>query len=191
MRRLKQYLPNHVIKNLYYSLIHSHLQYQLLNWGYDSEKMEKLQKRAMRILNSAHHLSHTQPLFKKSRVLQLKDLHVLSLIKLYKRHLNRDLPSYFMNVINFNKNSDNHPATRPFETRFRFKLMSAKPHNEFARKVLRNSIPKIINSLPEPHYECLISSSLNAVTSLYKRSILDSYSDMMICNDPTCYVCNL
>ena len=145
----------------------------------------------MRILNSAHYLAHTQPLFKKSRVLQINDLHVLSQLKLYHRHLNHNLPSYFINAITFNRNSDNHPSTRPFETRFAFKLVSSKPLHEFARKVPRNSIPTTVNSLPEPLYNCLTSSSVDAFIKSYKISILNSYTGQTICTNSSCYVCNL
>ena len=44
LKNLKLYFPIHILKNMYYSLILSYLNYGILAWGYKSEKIVKIQK---------------------------------------------------------------------------------------------------------------------------------------------------
>ena len=62
LKRLKPYLPLTAQKSLYYSLIQSHFQYQINNWGHNCKVLEKLQKRAIRLFTSEHYLPHFEPL---------------------------------------------------------------------------------------------------------------------------------
>ena len=50
MCRLKNFLPLHVLRILYNSLILPHLQYGILTWGFCLGRLEKLQKRSVRII---------------------------------------------------------------------------------------------------------------------------------------------
>ena len=52
MCKLKRFLPQNILKILYNSLILPHLQYCILSWGFKSERIFKLQKRAFRIITS-------------------------------------------------------------------------------------------------------------------------------------------
>ena len=45
IRRLKSMLPNSTLMTLYYSLIHPHLLYMLLAWGYNSQQTDVIQKK--------------------------------------------------------------------------------------------------------------------------------------------------
>ena len=87
LKRLKSYLPSSTLKTLYYSLVHSHFQYQLLNWGYNCKNLEKLQKRAIRIMSNDRYLAHSGPILKRYNALRLRELHNLSQIKFYYRHV--------------------------------------------------------------------------------------------------------
>ena len=65
MNRLKRYLPFSAMKLMYDSLILSHLQFGITNWGFEWERISKLQKRAIRIMTNSRYNAHTEPLFKK------------------------------------------------------------------------------------------------------------------------------
>ena len=69
MCRLKKKLPAHVLRILYSSLILPHLQYSILAWGFKMGRLEKLQKRAVRIISCSKYNSHTDPLFKNLNLL--------------------------------------------------------------------------------------------------------------------------
>ena len=66
------------MKILYYSLIHSHLSYGDLVCGNATSSALRqtilLQKRALRLIHNAKYNSHTDPLFRSSRILELADL---------------------------------------------------------------------------------------------------------------------
>ena len=51
LNRLKRFLPLNTRKLLYNSLILPHLQYGILSWGFQCDRVFKLQKRAMRIVS--------------------------------------------------------------------------------------------------------------------------------------------
>ena len=74
MSCLKNYLPKSCLKFIYLALIHSHLNYGILVWGYECKKIFKLQKKAVRILSKVHYLDHTDPLYKKENILKVDDI---------------------------------------------------------------------------------------------------------------------
>ena len=52
MNRLKRYLPLSAMKLMYCSLILSHLQFAITSWGFEWERLSKLQKRVIRIMTN-------------------------------------------------------------------------------------------------------------------------------------------
>ena len=78
IKQVKNVLPKQCLRTLYFSLIHPHLSYGILVWGNTTQSALRqtilLQKRAIRVINNAKYNSHTDPLFRKSRVLKLTDL---------------------------------------------------------------------------------------------------------------------
>ena len=52
LSKVKRYLPKHILRLLYNSLILPHLQYSVLAWGSKNNRLVKLQKRAVRIINN-------------------------------------------------------------------------------------------------------------------------------------------
>ena len=69
LTRLKQFLPDETLLTLYHSLISCHLNNHLLVWGQQSDRIYKLQKKAIRIISKEHYRAHTAPLFKKHGIL--------------------------------------------------------------------------------------------------------------------------
>ena len=65
MNRLKRYLPISAMKLMYDSLILSHIQFEITNWGFERDRKSKLQKRALRIMTNSRYNAHTEPLFKQ------------------------------------------------------------------------------------------------------------------------------
>ena len=51
LNKLKHYIPFHIRINIYNSLILPYINYGILLWGNNHEKVTKLQKKAMRIIN--------------------------------------------------------------------------------------------------------------------------------------------
>ena len=63
LNKLKCFMPFNILKTLYnYSLILPHLTYGILAWGFSTEPLFKLQKRAIRLISNSKFNSHTEPL---------------------------------------------------------------------------------------------------------------------------------
>ena len=81
MNRLKRYLPMAAMKLMYDSLILSHLQFGITCWGFDWNRIFKLQKRAMRIMTNKKFNAHTEPIFKELKMLKIKDIFNIQCLK--------------------------------------------------------------------------------------------------------------
>ena len=74
MNRMKRYLPLSAMKLMYCSLILSHLQFAITCWGFEWERLSKLQKPAIRMMTNSKYNTHTDPLFKSLNLLKIKDI---------------------------------------------------------------------------------------------------------------------
>ena len=81
--RLKNYLPKHILRTIYNSLILSHLQYAVLTWGFKMGRIELLQKRTVRVISSSKYNAHTEPLFKQLNFIKIKNIFELTALKLF------------------------------------------------------------------------------------------------------------
>ena len=94
---LKLIYPQRILSTLYNSLIISHMLYGILLWGKSDNvhRIEKLQKKAMRIISYSRPLEHTEPLFKAFNLLKFNDIYTLKLLKFFYKLSNNSLPPYF------------------------------------------------------------------------------------------------
>ena len=100
MNRIKHFLPKSCLKFIYQSLIHSHLNYGILLWGFGNEKLKILQKKAIRILTKSHYLEHTDPLFRNEKILKVNDIFKVHCYKLFYNFKNQRLPKKLMTLFN-------------------------------------------------------------------------------------------
>ena len=94
LSRLKNYLPLFIFRTVYFSMVHSHLNYGLFARGFDSNRMIKLQKRCVRIKRSRYN-AHTQPLMKQLNIRSVPDMLLLNSMKLYYKYKRNEVPHYF------------------------------------------------------------------------------------------------
>ena len=92
MNRLKHFLPEHILLNLYNSLVLPHINYGILVWGSNSQRVQILQKRAIRVITRSKYNSHTSPLFKKMNLLTVNDIYKIQCLKFYYKFVNQVLP---------------------------------------------------------------------------------------------------
>ena len=90
----KIFTPN-ILKILYNSLILPHVQYCRLSWGFKSDIIFKLQKRAVRIITCSKYNAHREPLLKTLNLLKIEDIMKKKALKLYYRYKQNELPKYF------------------------------------------------------------------------------------------------
>ena len=72
MYKLKNVLPEYILLILYNALISSHLNCGLTVWGIKADRLEILQKKAVRIVTKGNFIAHTDPLFKQLTCSKLK-----------------------------------------------------------------------------------------------------------------------
>ena len=154
-------MPLKVLKQLYYNLIYSHLTYNVCCYAstYESHlnKLLLLQKRAIRILNHASFLAHTEPLFFSSGILKIKDIHKLN-VGLYMYENNTSVQ--FMRPHDYPTRG--HDSPRPQSARLTLTLNSIS----VVGPNIWNSIPEIIRNSP----------SRNSFKFRYKKFLLSFYA---------------
>ena len=99
LSKVRHYVPSEELKSLYYAIFSSHLVYGCQIWGQNinvfTEKVFKLQNRAMRILSFADFRCNADPLFKFHKVLKLDDFIALQNCLFVHDSINNKLPSCF------------------------------------------------------------------------------------------------
>ena len=95
LNRLKHNLPQRIKLMLYNSLLLPHINYCLTTWGYHCHRLQKLQKRAIRIITLSKYNDHTAPLFKKLNLLTIKDIFALQELKLYYKFIHNNVHHTF------------------------------------------------------------------------------------------------
>ena len=95
LNRLKHILPQSIKIMLYNALLLPHINYCLVTWGYQCKRINILQKRAIRLITLSRYNGHTAPLFKKLKLLTIKDMLALQELKFYYKLTHNELPAYF------------------------------------------------------------------------------------------------
>ena len=95
INKLKHFVPVYILKTLYNSLILPHINYGLLLWGYRCERIFKLQKKAIRIITCSKYNSYSEPLFKSTKLLKIKDIMKVQQLKFIYKLMNNSTPAYF------------------------------------------------------------------------------------------------
>ena len=97
MSRLKYFLDSKQLLLIYNSLFLSHVNYCCLIYSntYPSylNGLVKLQKRALRLIDKQPRLAHTAPIFKKLKLLRIKDIGLQQMLLLLHRKLKGNLPT--------------------------------------------------------------------------------------------------
>ena len=182
MCRLKNFLPLHVSRILYNSLILPHLQYGILTWGFCLGRLQKLQKRLVGIITRSKYNAHTDPLFKSLNLLKLKDLFELSVFKIYFKFKHNLLPVYILNMlIESIKNHSYNLWTRgPLEFVNSSTTSGEKCLRCYLPNFIKNSSPQVLDKINTHSYE--------GFSFFIKRSQLNSYH--IECTVPNCYICS-
>ena len=137
MYRLEHMVPSEIILTIYNGLLKPHILYGLKCWGFNQERILKLQKKAMRIICSSGYLSHSEPLFKKLNVLEIDGMFKLQLLTFCFDLINNNLPAYFINMSSLLQPVIYHHTIKQ-KRNYSFALV-------FAQKCTRFCIPDILN----------------------------------------------
>ena len=191
----KHFLNTKALLTLYTSLIHSHLTYGIQIWGGASpsslSELLKKQKQAIRIVGAAKYNAHTEPLFKKFKVLPLSELIDFFKIKFMHEAKFNLLPISFENAWKTNGAARSHPQPNIQPSR---ELRDDENfHIPVARTSLTSSFPltafpRAWNNFNNPAIKSLNSKSI--FHSQLKKEFLNRLSAVPVClrdNCPNCH----
>ena len=116
-------------------------------WGFHSNRILKLQKKALRIITLSKCNLHSEPLYKKLGFLKVDDiLFKLQQLKCYYKYLHDNLHTF-------------------------------RARHAFENKCLRHNLPLIVNNIPDIVKDKLPTHSLNGFAMYVKLSLLQTYND--------------
>ena len=100
LRKLKYIFPSYILHTLYnYAYIQfsilPHIDYSLLALGTKCQKIELLQKKAVRVVHSKSPIAHTNPLSKKMNHLRVSDLYTCNLLRIVLQVISKYVASKF------------------------------------------------------------------------------------------------
>ena len=143
LTKLNNYLPLDILRTFYFSIIHSHLNYGLIAWGCDCNRLIKLQTRSIRTITRSKYNAHTGPLLKALEILSLFDMLLLNVLKFYYEFVRNETPAYFSTFTITTQGSIHHHNTRHKDN-----IRTNRTRLNIADKCLRNYLPSKINSIP-------------------------------------------
>ena len=180
LNRLKYVLPLDIKVLLYNTLILSHINYCIMIWAYQRNRISSIQKKVMRIITLNTYNSHTEPLFKNLKLLKIEDMLKLQELKFYFKYIHK--PSYLLNwLIIPSINIHN------YNTRAKENIHTFRTKHKFAMKCLRHSLPHTINETPDAIKNKIFTHSLHGFIIYIKTCLLNNYID--ICTLSHCYIC--
>ena len=183
LNKLKHFLPAHILKTIYNSLITCHFNYGLLIWGNKAHNLLKILKNAVRIITSSNFNAHTEPLLKQLGLLKISDIKTLNIMKFYYKFLNGQLPEYFHNgyiVLN--------QEFHQYNTRNRSHISTPRVHFELSKSTLRYQIISTINECPNLIKSKFNTHSLKGIATYIKNYLLSQYSQECLVNN--CRICS-
>ena len=182
LNRLKNFLPLYTLKLLYSSLILPHLQYGILLWGFRTDRLFKLQKRAVRIISHKKYNAHTDPIFKELRFLKIEDIFKLCLLKFQFKLKNDKLPVYFPSIFT------EVDILHPYHTRNRNSIRLPIPRTSSSSHTVRHFLPRFIETMPDSIIDKIATHSLKGFSIYAKNYLMSKYYSE--CHVPSCYICN-
>ena len=160
LSKLKNVLPLHILRTLYHSMIHPHLIYGLLVWGFQCNRIVKLQKRAIRTITRKKYNADASPISKHMEILSVNNMLHHKALTFYYKYVNKNLPYYFDPFDIITQGSLHH-----YNTRQRDHVRLNRTRIKMTDKCLRIYLPEQSNSVPH------IVSSKIYTQSLHRFSL--------------------
>ncbi len=183
INKTKHFLPESTLRNLYSSLVHSHINYGLLLWGYSKSigQLTKMQKKSIRIIHGKPYNYHTEPLFKSSNILKIEDQYTYNVLIFMHQLKAQKLPNAF-SYLDYFLNRPNQPHTRQIN------LANCKtPRTTFTSLLPFHRFPIIWNDLDASNHDI---NSVGVFKRKIKASMIDNYANIINCSNNNCRQCH-
>ena len=143
LSKLKNFLPLPILRTLFYSIIHPHLNYGLLVWVFQCNRIVKLQKRTIGTITRSKYNAHTSPLLKHMEILSVNDMLHQKALTFHHKYVNKNLPYYFDSF-----NITTQGSLHNYNTRQRDNMRLNRTWIKMTDRCLRNYLAKQLNSVP-------------------------------------------
>ena len=191
LRKAKNFLNYKALKFIYYSLFHSHLIYAIQIYSSTNPNLLKQifikQKGAIRILSNAKYNDHTEPLFKKQKILPFPQLCEFFRVQFMQRYVQNFLPISFINTWVTNRARRGDDASIQLRDDDDFHIPRARTTLVSYHPLVL--LPKTWESFPNGYIKFLRNKI--EFNSELKKHYLDQLSNEPICNRLLCPVCHL
>ena len=182
LNRLKRFLPGNILRTLYCSMVQSRLTYCILAWGFNYQRLVKIQKRFMRIITNSKYNALSEPLFKSLELLNIQRLFDLNCLKFVYRFKKGSLPCYFL-TFDCIPRSDIHDH----DTRYSHLINVEATRTRMAENCIRHHLITILNNTPRCILDKIDTHSVEGFSFFIKRHYLNELT--YECNLRECYVC--
>ena len=183
LNMLKRFLPIHILRTLYFSMVQSRLMYCILTWGVDYHRIEKLQKRFVRIISSSKYNAHSEPLFEILDILKIEHLFSQVCLKFVYKFKKCQLPKYFSSLQCVPRFS-----IHDHDTRSASSIDTIYTRTHMPSKCIRSQLPLLLNNTPDIILSKINTHSIQGFSFFIKRYYLSQY--MTQCQERECFVCN-
>ena len=182
LNRLKRFLPGNILRTLYCGMVQSRLTYCILAWGFNYQRLVKIQKRFMRIITNSKYNAHSEPLFKSLELLNIQRLFDLNCLKFVYRFKKGSLPCYFL-TFDCIPRSDIHDH----DTRYSHLINVEATRTRMAENCIRHHLITILNNTPRCILDKIDTHIVEGFSFFIKRHYLNELT--YECNLRECYVC--
>lgn len=166
--KLRNKLPHSLLKDIYYSFIHSHLLYGIEIYANTNhtylDKLIKLNNKLLRILQNKPISTHICDLYKSYNTLLIPDLHKQQLLIFVHKSIHHPnmLPEIFTNYFKFNEQFHYHNTrTKANIHLFHFNKSMGHRSTKYKAAVLWNELPSTLQEIES--------------LSLFKRTLKDHF----------------
>ena len=156
-----------------------HINYCILTWGSQIEKLHKLQKRSIRNVTKIDYRAHTEPLCKEHNLLKVYDIYYLTVLKFYSKLVNNNLPHYLSSFTpQLSAEQQNYNLRNPT-------MQFPRIKHKFQKQSLRYKLITTLNITPNKIIEVDKTQSQQNLINLARANIVNGYRatcNFLICN---------
>jgi len=191
IRNAKNLLNERALKSIYYAIFHSHLIYGIQLWSCCNDSLlnslYKKQKMAIRLITNSRYNSHTEPLFKKLKILPLPMLCEFFKVQFMQQFTQKFLPTAILtqwvtNVVR--RDNEAHVVLRNDD------LLHIPPARTNATaKLPLTSFPRIWTEFPAEEIKFMRNKI--EFNSNLKMHFLNKLSPRVVCDRLLCPDCHL
>ena len=162
LNKLKCLLSIHILRTLYFSMVQSRMMYGILTWWFDYYRIEKLQKRFVRIISSSKHNTRSEPLFKVLDILKIEHLIAQSCLKFVYKFKKCQSPKYFLSLQCVPRSS-----IHDHDTRNASNIDTIYTRTKLASMCIRSQLPLLLNDTSDINLSKINTHSIHGFSFFY------------------------